>query len=467
MAQSWTWGTVAAKGLRGGWQEFVDLCNRRFRSLEIVLKAKQSWLGIVNVKDYGATGDGRTNDAPAIQRAIDTAVAGSYGTVWFPAGIYRCSSGLTVDGGILLQGAGSPSSSAGSVQAFAQLWHDFDGDFITFADQNTSGVIGGGGIDRLALVQNYGSSGGATCGKAVAIVAPSSGTPQVWMRFTHLQVENFSYTAPWAYCFYADGTANSTQLRDWFFADSRMAANAGATGGLYLSGVVNVFLHGVELNTSAGITVTGTSGRRSSNVNFVGCSCAATFALDYADTVLVQGGNYTSWSNTANTGSSGSPCVLLPGYSANTLTNNAGANCLFGVYNTTYGLRYQRPVTLDNGTFFSGMTTGGTLKRLAGISASDVLNIDPDGVGTRIGAATTVVGSVSPSADDTYDLGSGSFRWQDLALSGDARIKGVAYVWPSANASGVLTNNGSGTLTWAAGGGSGSSGMSALIAAGV
>lgn len=40
----------------------------------------------VNVQDYGATGDGVTNDTAAVQAAIDAVVAG--GTLYFPSGIY-------------------------------------------------------------------------------------------------------------------------------------------------------------------------------------------------------------------------------------------------------------------------------------------------------------------------------------------------------------------------------------------
>ena len=41
----------------------------------------------VNVKDFGAVGDGVTDDAPAVQLAVDAAVAGS-GIVYFPAATY-------------------------------------------------------------------------------------------------------------------------------------------------------------------------------------------------------------------------------------------------------------------------------------------------------------------------------------------------------------------------------------------
>jgi polygalacturonase len=42
----------------------------------------------VNVRNYGATGDGKTLDSPAINRAIEAAASAGGGTVYFPAGIY-------------------------------------------------------------------------------------------------------------------------------------------------------------------------------------------------------------------------------------------------------------------------------------------------------------------------------------------------------------------------------------------
>lgn len=48
---------------------------------------------VVSVKDFGATGDGVTNDAAAIQAALDAMTSG--GTLIFPPGTYLCGSQIT------------------------------------------------------------------------------------------------------------------------------------------------------------------------------------------------------------------------------------------------------------------------------------------------------------------------------------------------------------------------------------
>lgn len=59
-------------------------------SAELAKAAKPSAVltkpGILNVRAFGATGDGSTIDGPAIHCAIDAAVADGGGTVFFPAG---------------------------------------------------------------------------------------------------------------------------------------------------------------------------------------------------------------------------------------------------------------------------------------------------------------------------------------------------------------------------------------------
>lgn len=65
---------------------------------------------VYNVKDYGAVGDGTTDDTAAIQAAINASgdVGGteSYSIVYLPAGDYRVTSTLTVKGNLWIRGAG-------------------------------------------------------------------------------------------------------------------------------------------------------------------------------------------------------------------------------------------------------------------------------------------------------------------------------------------------------------------------
>ncbi len=46
--------------------------------------------GIFNIRSYGATGDGKTVDTPAINKAIEAVAAAGGGTLLFPAGMYLC-----------------------------------------------------------------------------------------------------------------------------------------------------------------------------------------------------------------------------------------------------------------------------------------------------------------------------------------------------------------------------------------
>ena len=64
--------------------------------------------GVVNVKDYGAIGDGVHDDTAAIQAAIDAVVALGGGRIFFPPGTYVITSTLTTpntDVVVVLQGA--------------------------------------------------------------------------------------------------------------------------------------------------------------------------------------------------------------------------------------------------------------------------------------------------------------------------------------------------------------------------
>ena len=52
--------------------------------------------GLVSVKDFGAVGNGVTDDTAAIQDAIDTLSAAGGGTVFLPAGAYKITSNINI-----------------------------------------------------------------------------------------------------------------------------------------------------------------------------------------------------------------------------------------------------------------------------------------------------------------------------------------------------------------------------------
>ena len=67
---------------------------------------------MIDIRDYGAVGDGTTLDSPAIQRAIDAAAANGGGRVLVPAGTWRCGTirlashiDLHLEAGATIQGS--------------------------------------------------------------------------------------------------------------------------------------------------------------------------------------------------------------------------------------------------------------------------------------------------------------------------------------------------------------------------
>src|SRR3972149_4011481 len=97
---TYTTGTKLYKPANGesGWD---DEANTNFDRL--------SEFG-VNVKSYGAVGDGVTDDTAAIQAAIDAVTTAGGGTVYVPSGTYIIGSTLTLPlypTPITLRGSGS------------------------------------------------------------------------------------------------------------------------------------------------------------------------------------------------------------------------------------------------------------------------------------------------------------------------------------------------------------------------
>jgi len=81
------------------------IINNEETNLQWRNKINQKFAESVSVQDYGAVGDGITDDTAAIQEALDS-LDGIGGTVFMPDRLYMCSTGLKIPNGVILQGNG-------------------------------------------------------------------------------------------------------------------------------------------------------------------------------------------------------------------------------------------------------------------------------------------------------------------------------------------------------------------------
>lgn len=82
----------------------------------VTIKSSNS---VFNVKNFGVKGNGTTDDAPALQKILDSVGSPGYpgvrgGIVYLPKGVYRLSSTLNIRRGVSIQGAGSSMWTAGT-----------------------------------------------------------------------------------------------------------------------------------------------------------------------------------------------------------------------------------------------------------------------------------------------------------------------------------------------------------------
>lgn len=107
------WSTTAAGNSTVGsidWAEGQAPSTVNDSAREMMAELATFLQGFINVVDYGATGDGSTDDSSAIQNAIDAAETMGGAMVYLPSSsaAYVCNSGLTIDINVVgLEGGGN------------------------------------------------------------------------------------------------------------------------------------------------------------------------------------------------------------------------------------------------------------------------------------------------------------------------------------------------------------------------
>ncbi|MEU4215655.1 glycosyl hydrolase family 28 protein [Actinoplanes sp. NPDC026623] len=128
----------------------------------IVADGDASAAGTFNIRDYGATGNGSSNDTPAIQRAINAAAAAGGGTVRAPSGTYKSSNSIHLKSSITIQldagatiigasGTGYDAPESNPFDQYQDYGHSHFHNAMMWGDRLTdiaftgSGTIDGGG----------------------------------------------------------------------------------------------------------------------------------------------------------------------------------------------------------------------------------------------------------------------------------------------------------------------------------
>lgn len=243
-------------------------------------------LGWFNVKDYGATGDGMTDDTSAVNAAIAALNSADRGVLYFPAGAYKTTSALTAisAGQVLVRGDG-----------MASFGYDEWGSSVI----NTSSTAVMFTINsRQAKFENIGllSNSGGAPSAGTAVLVDSSNVDQR-CDFDQVHVRGFYdnvdvkvgahwtmracvLTAPVRYAIRIRNTVNP-DAGDWVISDCYIAAYAyNATSAIRVESSGGGKILGVKINEEAaaahrfttGIDVAIGAGNATSVMAIAGCS---------------------------------------------------------------------------------------------------------------------------------------------------------------------------------------------------
>ncbi len=287
--------------------------NYTFSAVDLsdILVYDRAGLGMVNIKDFGAKGDGIADDTTALTTAIANAQSIG-GDVILPSGVYRITSTVVIGQAVRIigQGAGvGGNTTAGNDDSKSVVIdHDFVGDLFQIVGVNGNVLAGvGSALDNLILRQINGNGTGAS-GKCISVVKASDTFAPSWIKISRLAIEVATGKNDWSIGIELDGSAAATGpsagggLRDTVISDVRITSGANASQSVVIRSCGNVWMRDVTCNLSKAIVlVTGPSvAKASGNVNMSNVG-GDTLSLDQVLSGGIYGGVWGTYQDTANT----------------------------------------------------------------------------------------------------------------------------------------------------------------------
>jgi hypothetical protein len=368
---------------------------------------------VFNVKAYGATGDGTTDDSTNIQSAI-TAAQTAGGTVFFPSGTYVINATLTISADnvtILGSGWGSVLKVKNATNIYAiTIDNAAIRKNLAFRDFKIDGnrlnqTTGGGGISGPAANSTFDRIWFSSC-KAIGLNLTGTSGGTTWGYTNQISRNLFDTVTPTAI-----STANNDEnyIFGNVFNDITTVCIIDTAGTQLIEG--NVFVGGGSTTTGIGIQLTSARNIVQSNV----------FDGVHEQTVKVSGDYNTIVSNQVSKlagGDATKPAIQLTGGSRNVVTGN---NITGGAYYT-----YAIDTASANYTRLSqNYAEAGTTAKFNRASTDEVI----DNVGGLVGINTqnpseklTVNGNFSVRDVDTPTKG---YRFRTSGSNLDLEFAGA------------------------------------------
>ena len=246
-------------------------------------------LNVYNVVDYGATGNGSTDDTTAISNALSAANTAGGGVVFFPAGNYKISSALTLFSNVALTGDGIGVSVITQSSTSANGMSGTDLQNVTLTRFTLQGPSSGTG---KGIVLNLSVNGSLPYLNFESVYVTSFGSngvdlqsPQTSVFTNVISVLNGNYgfyfhsatattSCTFNSCYAISNTSYGYRIESMVYSSfNACAADHNQAGGYYLLDCQGINLSGcgVESKFGNGFTIDGTGGGGSFGVMISGC----------------------------------------------------------------------------------------------------------------------------------------------------------------------------------------------------
>jgi hypothetical protein len=249
---------------------------------------------LFNVRSYGATGNGSSDDSAALRRALRKAAAAG-GTVYLPAGTYSCPTPLTLPDRVRMRGDGDASWLKGQLVFASQ-----DGiSSLKIGNDGRSAVTNAANASGTTFSQCRFHGGGSQPGLDSSVVYLGGLQGNVSdVVFAGCQIERTTYVPPAGVNAYGNGVGNTITIHEFCYLPGNghveritfRDCHLGAFNG-HDSGALRMMMEAFTWDNNTGRVYHGWR-----DLTFEGCTIEAsdTTGLDFADKLNPSSGRHSS-----------------------------------------------------------------------------------------------------------------------------------------------------------------------------